>query len=241
MVLRRRRVDQVDGLHARRAGDADVGQLGRVVHAQVVRGARGGGVLQDVPDLLLMGCACVGDPGVDRKPHVFLAEVDLDGAWQGQLARGQDAAELPQPGGLARSLVGPDRRGRRGRPATRGNGQRRARGNRCREHGNQPAFPRGHSSEDTEIHVLVLFSLLIPAFSAVPDTNLRLTRANAHRQARHFHGPAGSRATARIGSPRHGNKHHGRSGKVLDSAERAWFPSRVPRVRSGPGGTRAIT
>ena len=88
-----------------------------------------------------------------------------------------------------RPRLGPDGRGRRGRPATRGNGQRRAGGHRRREHGNQPAFPRGHSSEDTEIHVLFLFSPLIPAFSAVPDTNLRLTRANAHRQDRQFPRP----------------------------------------------------
>ena len=58
-----------------------------------------------------MRCAGVGDPRVDRQPDVLLAEVDLDGAWQGQLARGQDAAELPQPGGLGRDLVRPGGRG----------------------------------------------------------------------------------------------------------------------------------
>ena len=48
------------------------------------------------------------EPGVQRQPYVLLDEVDLDGALQGQVARGQAAAELPQPGGLARSLVRPD-------------------------------------------------------------------------------------------------------------------------------------
>jgi hypothetical protein len=33
-----------------------------------------------------------------------MGEVDLEGAFQGQVIAGQQAAELPQPAGLARSL-----------------------------------------------------------------------------------------------------------------------------------------
>ena len=102
MVLRGWQVDQVDCLYARRAGNGHVGQLRREIHAQVVRCARGGRVLQDVPHLLGMGRTGVGDPGVDGEPHVLLAEVDLDGAWQGQVAGGQYAAELAEPRGLSR-------------------------------------------------------------------------------------------------------------------------------------------
>ena len=54
VVLLRRRVGEGHVLHARGTADPHVGQLGREVHAQVVRGTGGGGILQDVPDLLGM-------------------------------------------------------------------------------------------------------------------------------------------------------------------------------------------
>jgi hypothetical protein len=54
-----------------------------------------------------MGGAGIGDPGVDRQPDVLLAEVDLDGAWQGQMVRRQDAGELPKPISLGRDLRRP--------------------------------------------------------------------------------------------------------------------------------------
>jgi hypothetical protein len=88
------------------------------------------------------GGAGVGDPGVQRQPDVLLAEVDLDGAWQGQMARGQDAAELPQPGGLARGAgpPGPAWRMRPRRTPEPGQAQRRARSQARREYGNQHTF-----------------------------------------------------------------------------------------------------
>ena len=71
------------GLHRGRVADRDVGELGRVVHAQVVRQPGVGGVQQHVPH-----CLAVRGARVQRQPHRLLAEVDLDRAFLGQVSSG---------------------------------------------------------------------------------------------------------------------------------------------------------
>ncbi len=80
------------GLDAVRAADAEVGQLGREVDAEVVRHALVGGVEQDVPDRLAVGPALV-----QREAYRLLAEVDVDRALLGQMIARQQPAELAEP------------------------------------------------------------------------------------------------------------------------------------------------
>ena len=173
------------------------------------RGARVGGVLQDVPDLLLMRGAGVGDPGVDRQPHVLLAEVDLDGAWQGQLVRGQDAAELPQP--MAASA---------GTCAARADGAADAAVPvpaamasdvlAATPAASTAISPRFLARTRLNIRRFTSGPLLspLPAVSAAQEMNHRQSRANAHRQARHYprpgrvKGPLNWLAEAREQAPR---------------------------------------
>ena len=162
-VLQRRRRAEGHRLHRGRVADRDVGELGRVVHAQVVRQPGVGGVQQDVPDLLRVRRARIRRPWVQRQAHRLIAQVDLDGALLGQVIPRQQAAELPQPSGRARPLRPGDRGGRRGRPRVPGNGQRYRGSNRRRKHGYRPAFYSGHRSEGMAIHNVILFSLMVCA------------------------------------------------------------------------------
>ena len=127
----RRRVLQRHGLHGGRVADRDVRQLRRVVHPQIGRGAFIGGVEQHVPDLLLVRGALVRDAGIDREARRFVAQVDLQRAFQRQMVARQQAAERPEPVGLARRLV--RRRRRRGvRPGGHDDGDHPCRGERHR-------------------------------------------------------------------------------------------------------------
>ncbi len=150
-VLLRRGAVEGDRLHRGRVADRDVGQLGRVVHAQVVGQPDIGGVQQDVPDLL-------GVRGARVRAHRLGAEINLEGAFQGQVIPGQQPAELPQPVGRARDLVRRGGRGGRRGPPAHGNSQRRARGQQGREHGCRPASSGEHRSEHAAIHGVSLFS-----------------------------------------------------------------------------------
>ncbi len=94
-VRLRCRVGERDGLHRGRVADRDVGELGRVVHAQVVRQPGVGGIQQHVPHLLPVRGA-----RVQRQPYRFLAEVDLDRAFQGQVSSGQQARCRSQAAGF---------------------------------------------------------------------------------------------------------------------------------------------
>ena len=89
----RRRVVLGDRLDARWAADPDVRQLRRVVDAQVVGETLIRGVEQEIPHLL--GLARMirvrRVSRVNRKPNGLVAEVHLDGAFLGQMARRQQA------------------------------------------------------------------------------------------------------------------------------------------------------
>ena len=126
--LRRRRAER-HGLHRGRVADRDVGELGRVVHAQVVRQPGVGGIQQDVPHGL-----AVRGARVQRQPHRLLAQVDLERAFLGQVIAGQQARQLAQPPGPSRRG-----RGRRGvRPAGPHGGEHRRDGDEHGRGGGQP-------------------------------------------------------------------------------------------------------
>ena len=94
-----------DRLHGLRVADREVAELRRVVHAEVVRDSLIGGVEQDIPDLLLLRGAFVGDTLVERQADRLLAQVDLERAFLGQVVSRQDALELPEALGRSGRLV----------------------------------------------------------------------------------------------------------------------------------------
>ncbi|TMC87605.1 MAG: hypothetical protein E6J22_17215 [Chloroflexi bacterium] len=90
-ILRRRWGVESHRLHAGEAADADIGELGRIVHAQIMCQPNVGGIQQDEP-----GGLAIGLPFVQRHAHRLAAEIDLDGALLGQVVPGQQTAELSQ-------------------------------------------------------------------------------------------------------------------------------------------------
>src|SRR5262249_13662846 len=99
-ILRGRRCLEGHRLHALWAADREVAELGRVVHAQIICQTLVGGVQQDEPDGLAIGLAFV-----ERQAHSLLAEVDLDGALQGQVIARQQAALWSETLGRPRPLT----------------------------------------------------------------------------------------------------------------------------------------
>ncbi len=90
-ILRGRGGINGHGLHAGGAADADIGELGRKVHAQVMRQPGVRGIQEDEP-----GSLAVRLPFVQRQAHRLVAEIDLDGALLGQVVPGQQTSELSQ-------------------------------------------------------------------------------------------------------------------------------------------------
>ena len=86
-----------NGLHGLRVADREVAELRRVVHAEVVRDSLIGGVEQDIPDLLLLRGALVGDTLVQGQADRLLAQVDLDRALLGQVVARQQTADRAEP------------------------------------------------------------------------------------------------------------------------------------------------
>ena len=95
-VLGRRRRLEVHRLYGVRVADPDVCELGRVVHAEVVRDALVGGIEQSEPDRLAVRLALV-----ERQAHAFLVEINLDRALRCEFAAWQEAAQLSQTAGRA--------------------------------------------------------------------------------------------------------------------------------------------
>jgi hypothetical protein len=89
-----------DGLHAGRAADGQVGQLGGEVDAVVVRQPLIGGVQQHEPDRLAVRGALV-----QGQAYGLLAEVDLDDAGHGQVVAAEQPAQLAQAVGHSRGIV----------------------------------------------------------------------------------------------------------------------------------------
>ena len=81
----------VDGhrLHAGGAADPDIGELGRIVHAQVMRQPDVRGIQEDEP-----GGLAIGLPFVQWQAHRLGVEIDLDGALLGQVVPGQQTTHL---------------------------------------------------------------------------------------------------------------------------------------------------
>ena len=70
-------------LHAGGAADPDIGELGRIVHAQIMRQPGVRGIQKDEP-----GCLAIRFPFVQWQAHRLVAEVHLYGALSGQLVPG---------------------------------------------------------------------------------------------------------------------------------------------------------
>jgi hypothetical protein len=88
-ILRWRGVVNSHGLHAGGAADREIGELGRKVHAQVMRQPGVGGIQEDEP-----GGLAIGLPFVQWQAHRLGGEIDLDGALLGQVVPGQQTTHL---------------------------------------------------------------------------------------------------------------------------------------------------
>ena len=104
------RATERHGLHCSRVADRDIGQLGRLIHAQVVRHPSVGSIQQHIAHLLPVRGA-----QVQRQPHRLLAQVHLARPLQGQAITGQQARgricccsflpARPEPGACGRRAV----------------------------------------------------------------------------------------------------------------------------------------
>src|SRR3989440_4622809 len=139
------------GLHAGRAADPDIGELGRIVHTQVMRQANVRGIQEDEP-----GSLAIRLPFVQWQAYRLVAEIHLYGALFGQVVPRQQTTELSQSSyiGRCRLHFGPDNTGYEGNK-------------RCHEQYSdqcdQSTLVDAFQSERSMLHIVSLLLLVVLA------------------------------------------------------------------------------